>query len=61
MTSEGRHESFLSLTTKFAQPSEGNIYPVGDLSRCFTKLTVPSAYTSHSNPIPPTNGTNDLL
>ena len=24
-------------------------YPVGDLCRCFTKLTAPSAYTLHSN------------
>ena len=34
------------------QPSKGISYPVNDLCRRFTKQTLPSAYTLHSNPIP---------
>ena len=33
---------------------------VGDICRRFTKLTGPCAYTLHSDPIPPTDGTNGL-
>ena len=40
--------------------SKGISYPVGDLYRHFTKLTRPSAYTLHSNLIPP-DGKNGLL
>ena len=54
-----RDQHFLPLTTnvsqKLTQPSEGISYPVGDLCRRFTKRTLPSAYTLHSNPIPPTD------
>ena len=35
----------------------GISYLVCDLCRRFTKLTLPSAYTLHSNPIPPIDGT----
>ena len=63
--SKGRRQNCLPLTTIFSQnvtePSKGISYPVGDLCRCFTKLTGPCAYTLHSNPIPPTDGTNGLL
>ena len=41
--------------------TKGISYPVGDLCRCFTKLTGPCAYTLRSNSIPPTDGTNGLL
>ena len=62
---KGRHKNSLPLTTKFSQkltqPSKGISYPVGDLCRRFTKQTLPSAYTLHSNPIPPTDGTNGFL
>ena len=62
---KGRHQNSLPLTTNVSQnvtePSEGISYPVGDLCRRFTKLTGSSAYTLHSNPIPPTDGTNGLL
>ena len=37
----------------FTQPSKGISYLVGDLHRCFTKLTWPSSCTLQSNPIPP--------
>ena len=51
-------------TTNFSQnvrePSKAISYPVGDLCRCFTKLTGPCAYTLHSNLIPPTGSTNGL-
>ena len=62
---KGRRQNSLPLTTNFSQnvtePSKGISYPVGDLCRCFTKLTGSCAYTLHSNPIPPTDCTNDLL
>ena len=58
-------ESKFPLTTNFSQKfiesSKGVSYPVGDLCRHFTKMTGLSAYTLHSNPIPPTDGTNGLL
>ena len=54
---KGRHQNSLPLTTNFSQkltqPSKGISYPVGDLCRRFTKQTLPSAYTLHSNPLPP--------
>ena len=56
--------SIFALTTNLSQnltPSKGMSYPVGDLYRHFTKLTLPSDYTLHSNPIPLTDGTNGLL
>ena len=55
------------LTINFSQnvtkPSKGISYPVGDLSRRFTKLklTGSCACTLHSNPILPTDDSNDLL
>ena len=59
---KGRHQNSLPLTTtfsqKFTEPSEGVSYPVGDLCRHFTKLTLSFAYTLHSYPILPTDGTN---
>ena len=62
---KGRHQNSLPLTTnvsqKLTQPSKGISYPVGDLCRCFTKLTGSSAYTLHSNLLPPTDGTNGPL
>ena len=62
---KGRRQNSLPLTTNFSQnvtePSKGISYPAGDLCRCFTKLTGPCAYTLHSNPIAPTDGTNGLL
>ena len=62
---KGRHQNSLPLTTNFSQnvtePSKGTSYSVGDLCLHFTKLTGSSAYTLHSNPIPPTDGTNGLL
>ena len=61
----GRRQNSLPLTTNFSQnvaePSKGISYPVGDLCRRFTKLIGPGAYTLHSNPITPTDGTNVLL
>ena len=58
-----RHQNPLPLTTnlseKLTQPSKMIGYPVGDLCRCFTKQTLPSAYTLHL--IPPTDGINGLL
>ena len=61
----GRCQNSVPLTTNFSQivteSSKGISYPVGDLCRRFTKLTGPFAYTSHSNPIPPTDGTNCIL
>ena len=60
-----RHQNSLPLTTNLSQkPTQslkGISYPVGNLCRSFTILTLPSAYTLHSNLIPPTDGTNDLL
>ena len=44
---KGRHQNSLPLTTNFC--------------RRFTKLNWHSAYMLHSNPIPPTDGTNGLL
>ena len=65
IVAKGRRQNSLPLTTNFSpkltQPSKGIRYPVGDLCRHFTKLTFPSAYTLHSNPIPPTGGTNGFL
>ena len=65
MEAKVRHQNSLPLTTNFpqklTQPSKGISYPVGDLCRHFTKLTGPCAYTLHSKPIPPTDGTNGLL
>ena len=62
---EWRRQNSLPLTTNFSQkltqPSKGISYPVGDLYRRFTKLTLPCAYTLHSNPIPLTDGTKGLL
>ena len=50
------------LTIKMLQNHlKGISYPVGDLCQYFTKLTGSSAYILHSNPIPLTEGTNDLL
>ena len=53
---QGRHLNSLPLTTNFSQkltqPSKRISYPIGDLCRRFTKQTLPSAYTLHSNPIP---------
>ena len=64
-TNKGRRQNSLPLTTNFSQnvtePSKEISYPVDDLCRHFTKLTWPCAYTLHSNPIPPTDGTNDRL
>ena len=61
----GRRQNYLPLTTnisqKLTQPSKRISYQVGDLCRHFTKQTLPSAYTLHSNPIPPTEGTNGFL
>ena len=45
----------ISLSQKFTEPSKGISYPVGGLWRPFTKLTGPSVYTLHNNPIPPTD------
>ena len=63
-SAKGRHQISLPLITNFSQkltkPSKEISYPVGDLCGCFTKLTLPSAYTLHSNPIPPTDGTNSF-
>ena len=42
------------------EPFKEISYPVTDLCRRFTKLTGPCAYTLHSNPIPPRDGTNGL-
>ena len=60
-----RNQNSLPLTTNFSQkltqPSKGIRYPVVDLCRCFTKRTLPSTHTLHSNPIPPTDGTNGFL
>ena len=56
---KGRHQKSLLLTAnvsqKLTQPSEWISYPVGDLCKCFTKWNLPSAYTLHSNWIPPTD------
>ena len=61
----GRRRYSLPLTTNFSQnvtePSKGISYPVGDLCWHFTRLAVSSVYTLHSNPIPPTDGTNGIL
>ena len=43
----------INLSQTLTQPSKGISYPVGDLCRRFTKLTLPSALTFHSNPITP--------
>ena len=60
---KGRHQNYLPPTKNFSQklthPSSKIGYPVGDLCRCFTKQTLPSAYTLHL--IPPTDGINGLL
>ena len=54
----------IPVITNFSQnvtePSKGISYPVSDLCRRFTILTGPCAYTLHSSPIPPTDGTNSL-
>ena len=50
-----------NISQKLTQPSEGISYPVGDLCSRFTKRTLPSAFTLHSNPISPTDGTNGFL
>ena len=50
------HKNF----TKFADPSRGISYQVGDLCRRFTQFTGLSADTLHSNPIP-TDCTNGLI
>ena len=45
---KGRHQNSLPLTTNFSQkltqPSQGISYLVGDLSRHFTKQSLPSIY-----------------
>ena len=47
----GRRQNSLPLSTnlsqKLTQPSTGISYPVSDLCRHYTKLTLPSAYTLH--------------
>ena len=62
---KGRHQNSPPLTKNFqqklTQPSKGISYPVGELCRHFTKCTLPSAYTLHNNPIPPTDGTDGFL
>ena len=62
---EGRLQNSFPLTKNFSQkltqPSKGISYPVGDFCRRFTKWTLPSAYTLHSNAIPETDGTNGFF
>ena len=63
---KGRRQNSLPLTTNLSEKSielsQGiSGFPVGDLWRCFTKLTGPSVYTLHSNLMPQTDGTNGLL
>ena len=50
----------LSLNLPKPQSFWGTIQK-DQLPRRFIKLTRPSAYTLHSNPIPPADGTNGLL
>ena len=54
--SKGKRQNSFPLTTylsqKFTELSKGASYLVNDFCRRFTKLTGPSAYTIHSNPIP---------
>ena len=60
----GRRQNSLSVFTNLSQRvtelRKRISHPVGDLSRCLTKLTGPSAYPIHSFLITPTNGTNGL-
>ena len=60
-----KRQNYLPLITnvsqKLTQPSKGISYQVADLYRRFTNQALPSAYTLHSNPIPPTDGTNGFL
>ena len=51
----------INFSQKVTEPSKGISYPVGDLRRRFIKVTGPCAYTLHSNPIPPTDGTNGFF
>ena len=56
----GDIQNSLPLTTNFSQkltqPFKGISYPVGDLCRRFTKWTLHSFFTLHSNLIPQTDG-----
>ena len=65
VTAKGRHQNSLPLITnlsqKFTQPSEGISYLFCEFCEASARVTWPSAYTLHSNPIPPTDGTNGLL
>ena len=60
-----RRQNCLPLITNF--PKSLQTHPNGSVTWLVTladfsqNLTGPSAYTLHSNPIPPTNGTNGFL